>query len=731
MSLVRSALLAEAPVQLAQVSTTTQAIPRTVQELWNRLPPEAIEHARRGLIESGKLSAADKARMANASSGSLLDFSVGKLGPAAVLQVVVLAARIYLDHQAYQNFLETLPREMKRHHLESNTQAWVEAAKKLPPATGSSAPPPVGLEGVPMLNGGTYRSPATSPRGESSPTPRTREQITAAVIAKTPGLTLPQRTAFGTVLNQRMAALGINDEAGAAAYFRRLQNSPKTWAAISSEANHLLGTQAPPSAAAKPPSRAELIQQAIASTPGLPQGERAALFQAISEAMQRAGIGANDGAEAARWLRNLPSSTLVLNAINSRKDQLLSAQNASPSPQPSKAPDTPRPRAQAPDEAMREALQHYLEQLSKNRRIALTPEGERMAERDARDAARRHVENHPDLTPEQRQLAMLALEAEFARRDRGLPKSSNTSAATDNLTVSRPVERTPGQDGVSSTVAAGEDGQETIKKNRQFDQMLSLMDVHVQPQYDVSSAGQPRLVGVEVLLNFRPAEDGTRYFPDTALKLAEEVGRMPELTGKVMKDSFDLAAKYPDIPKISFNVPPDGLTPAFLAEFKTNMARLPDAAKRVGVEVTEEGVIKPEHWEVLKELHGMGAKLSLDDFGTQVDEAKQSHFERLLKGKEAYESQYGTQGNLFDTVKLDGPFVDEKSNVFLLLTARLLKGLNVNHVLAERPENAGDLQYLREAANITLVQGFFTGRKMSPEQLMNPAPPPTEKPPAP
>ena len=215
--------------------------------------------------------------------------------------------------------------------------------------------------------------------------------------------------------------------------------------------------------------------------------------------------------------------------------------------------------------------------------------------------------------------------------------------------------------------------------------------VHFQPLVDLQSGG---ICGAEALVRWRHPARGL-IAPAGFLPLAEELGLMRELGGKVLETACAAAAGWPEHMKVSVNLSPreflhDGLM--------DNVRRALDAAgldpRRLELEITEAVMLSQTEktLELLHALRGLGVSVALDDFGA------------------GYSSLNHLQSFPFDRVKIDEAFVQalpEDGGVAAVIEAICaLAGAFDIAVTAEGVESAEQLAFVRRAG-ASAAQGFY------------------------
>lgn len=160
--------------------------------------------------------------------------------------------------------------------------------------------------------------------------------------------------------------------------------------------------------------------------------------------------------------------------------------------------------------------------------------------------------------------------------------------------------------------------------------------LYYQPQYDYEG----KCVGAEALMRLKHPEYGVLY-PPLVIKLAEEGHFLPELEEKVVTTVIeDLPAvreRLGDV-KVSFNITGTTVvTDRFIDFCKTHDF----TDKNMCIEITEQAAVTFDERTInaLKELHGMGLTLAIDDFSM------------------GHTSINYLKDDLFDFIKLDGSLI--------------------------------------------------------------------------
>ncbi len=171
------------------------------------------------------------------------------------------------------------------------------------------------------------------------------------------------------------------------------------------------------------------------------------------------------------------------------------------------------------------------------------------------------------------------------------------------------------------TVVAFEEALDTMSSEQKFIKRelpralaAGELDLHYQP---IVAAGGARIVGVEALLRWTHAERGP-IGPALFVPVAEQMGLMDALGAFVLKRALADAQRWPDL-YVAVNLSPLQVRDASIVELVR--AALEDsgvAPARLMLEITE-GVMIDNPDEMLmriEDLHGLGVRIALDDFGS-------------------------------------------------------------------------------------------------------------------
>jgi EAL domain-containing protein (putative c-di-GMP-specific phosphodiesterase class I)/CheY-like chemotaxis protein len=225
-----------------------------------------------------------------------------------------------------------------------------------------------------------------------------------------------------------------------------------------------------------------------------------------------------------------------------------------------------------------------------------------------------------------------------------------------------------------------------------------------QPLVEVATG---RLVGVETLVRWRHASDGTVY-PDQFIGVAEEHGLIDRLTDLVLTQALQQCRAWRReglYLKVSVNVSMDNMgTLSFPDAVMGKVAAAGIDASSLTLEVTESQLMKDRRssLDILTRLRLKDIGLSIDDFGT------------------GHSSLVQLRDVPFDELKIDRSFVhgaDHDRSLRAIFNGNVAMAEQLDmRIVAEGVEDAADWGFLC-ATGCSLAQGYFIGRPMRPEAL--------------
>jgi diguanylate cyclase (GGDEF)-like protein/PAS domain S-box-containing protein len=239
---------------------------------------------------------------------------------------------------------------------------------------------------------------------------------------------------------------------------------------------------------------------------------------------------------------------------------------------------------------------------------------------------------------------------------------------------------------------------------------------HFQPIVDI---GTSAVTGFEALARwFHPTRGFIR--PDVFIAIAEEAGLIVELGRAMLNAVVGEAAGWTRPLKVTVNVSPAQLAhPGFVPEVRALLARTGVDPRRIGLEVTENLLIRDAEQALatLRALKGLGLRIIMDDFGS------------------GYSSLRYFQLFPFDTIKVDRSFVaemDRSAQAMAVVQAAVGLGGGLGaSVVAEGVETPRQLEHLRRLG-CSHAQGYLFGKPASIETFADLVRgPAAETPPAP
>ena len=213
------------------------------------------------------------------------------------------------------------------------------------------------------------------------------------------------------------------------------------------------------------------------------------------------------------------------------------------------------------------------------------------------------------------------------------------------------------------------------------------------------------VVGVEALVRWRHPERGLLH-PDTFIPLAEQTGMIGPLTHSVLDMALMQAREWADAGRpvpVAVNISARNLADKnFSHEVKTLLDRHAVAAMLLEIEVTESAVMLDASMarEVLMDLHTIGVRVALDDFGA------------------GYTSLAQLRDLPISVLKIDKSFIltmhDEIHNALIVESMIDLGHSLAMKVVAEGIETEATMKALADL-DCDLGQGYHLCRPMFPE----------------
>lgn len=261
----------------------------------------------------------------------------------------------------------------------------------------------------------------------------------------------------------------------------------------------------------------------------------------------------------------------------------------------------------------------------------------------------------------------------------------------------------------SENPASGSDGKHKAQEVSE-EQLKEALDEgrlvpYLQPQISCSDRS---VKGFEALVRWHD-KDGSIIMPDRFIGVAERTGLIKELTQQVFENAIRWFADHLGNTDytISLNTSPSSFADAdFPSKLTTLCIKHRLAPHRVKLEVTETSTAEDPSGalELLTQLRVKGFALAIDDFGVGY-----SSLEQLVRQP-------------FSELKIDKNFIiplaqsEEATKIVAALIA-LAQALKLT-ITAEGVEDERSLEILANAG-CDYAQGYYIGRPMAPEQLLD------------
>ncbi len=230
------------------------------------------------------------------------------------------------------------------------------------------------------------------------------------------------------------------------------------------------------------------------------------------------------------------------------------------------------------------------------------------------------------------------------------------------------------------------------------------LEVHFQPKVDLRTG---KVVGVEALSRWEHPAHGV-VSPEIFIPLAEQAGLIEDVTELILRTSLAQVRRLVDLGfdlDVAVNLSPQSL---LNEDLPRRVLRLLERSgvpgSRLTFEITEQTVIGdvPRTVRILAQLHELGVKISIDDFGT------------------GHSSLTNLRHLPISELKIDRSFVVEMlvgNNDEVIVKSTIDLGHNLGyHVVAEGVETPEVLERLR-GLGCDLAQGFGVCRPLSADKL--------------
>jgi len=221
-----------------------------------------------------------------------------------------------------------------------------------------------------------------------------------------------------------------------------------------------------------------------------------------------------------------------------------------------------------------------------------------------------------------------------------------------------------------------------------------------QPKVDIHTQ---EVIGVEALIRLLD-EDGAIQAPSSFIGLAVELGLIDDLTHLVLSqtvESIDLLNDaFGPQTSISINVAAKQASDVSFMRSFVETLKATNCAERFMIEVTEDAFLAKSRFQtqVLPMLREVGARVSIDDFGT------------------GFSSLSALADITADEIKIDRSFItgihERTRSQSVLKAIESLGGALGMSVIAEGVETVEELAYLRNLTRIRYAQGFYFAKPL-------------------
>lgn len=246
-----------------------------------------------------------------------------------------------------------------------------------------------------------------------------------------------------------------------------------------------------------------------------------------------------------------------------------------------------------------------------------------------------------------------------------------------------------------------------LRQIRRMEQMLHAADldkeiyIMLQPQFDVSIG---EITGFEVLARWRSPHLG-EVSPADFIPMAERMGQIGRITQVVLRKAIEVSKDLPRGVRLSVNLSAQDIGSDAAIDAVMALVRAAPQPTRIDFEITETAVLRDlnQAKEAVSRLLNLGARISLDDFGT--GHSSLTHVQRLPLHR----------------IKIDRSFVAEvttdiTSRAIVKTMIDLCRNLGMSCVF-EGIETEAQLEALVGLGG-TVMQGYLFGRPMAPEAAL-------------
>ncbi len=223
------------------------------------------------------------------------------------------------------------------------------------------------------------------------------------------------------------------------------------------------------------------------------------------------------------------------------------------------------------------------------------------------------------------------------------------------------------------------------------------LEIHYQPLVNTETNA---ITTFEALVRWNHPERGL-IPPDRFIGIAEDTGIIIPLGRKILRMACTEALSWPDEIRVAVNLSPlQFRDPELMSSIEAVLEETGLPAERLELEITETALLEAgeTNLDILRNIRGMGIRVSMDDFGT------------------GYSSMSYLQNFEFDKIKIDQRFVRDLKNGHngaAIIKAIIDLGVNAGiDTSAEGVETNDEVESIKSQGCVEM-QGYFFSRPVN------------------